>query len=172
MIRLATEHDLAAIAAIYDEILDHEAATVSYTNWQKGKYPCRATAENALRKGWLYVMEEDGQAVATAIFNHEQLPEYDKLPWQYPAAGDEVFVIHTLCVPPSQAGHGRARAFVAFAEALGREKGSTVMRLDTYEGNAPALAMYPKLGYRTVGRTMFHFQNLIWENLTCFEKRL
>ena len=159
MIRLATEHDLAAIAAIYDEILDHEAATVSYTNWQKGKYPCRATAEN-------------GQVVATAIFNHEQLPEYDKLPWQYPAAGDEVFVIHTLCVPPSQAGHGRARAFVAFAEELGREKGSTVMRLDTYEGNAPALAMYPKLGYRTVGKTMFHFQNLIWENLTCFEKRL
>ncbi len=61
---------------------------------------------------------------------------------------------------------------IGVSKVFSREKGSTVMRLDTYEGNAPALAMYPKLGYRTVGKTMFHFQNLIWENLTCFEKRL
>ena len=172
MIRPATAADLDRVAQIYDEILDHEAATVSYTNWQKGKYPCRATPEKALAKGAVDVLEEEGQVAATAILNQEQLPEYSALPWSVPAGDGQVFVIHTLCVPPSRAGRGLARAFVAFAEELGREKGCTVMRLDTYEGNQPALAMYPKLGYRTVGKTLFHFHGLIWEDLVCFEKQL
>lgn len=172
-IRLGTKADLDSVARIYEEILDHEEQTVSYTNWQRGKYPCRATAERALEKGWLYVLEEDGgELAATAILNREQLPEYSKLPWGIEAPPERVFVIHTLCVPPSKAGRGLAREFVAFAEALGRAQGCAVLRLDTYEGNLPARAMYPKLGYREVGATLFHFQNILWENLVCFEKAL
>lgn len=171
MFRLAVAADLDGVVRIYDEILS-DADCLRFTNWQKGKYPCRATAEGALAEGWLYVLEEDGEIMATAILNKEQLPEYDELPWSMEAPRDRVFVIHTLCVPPSRAGEGRARRFVAFAEDLGRSLGCTALRLDTYEGNEPALSMYPKLGYRTVGKTLFHFQNIIWENLTCFEKAL
>ncbi len=40
MIRLANPSDLDAIAEIYEEILAAEdARPVSYTNWQRGKYP-------------------------------------------------------------------------------------------------------------------------------------
>lgn len=40
MIRLASEQDLPAIAAIYEAILDHEDATgLHYTGWQRGAYP-------------------------------------------------------------------------------------------------------------------------------------
>ena len=53
-----------------------------------------------------------------------------------------------------------------------REQKAKVIRLDTYEGNTPASIMYPKLGYTYVGITKFHFQNIIWENLKCFEKAL
>ena len=49
MIRLANPSDLDAIAEIYEEILAAEdARPVSYTNWQRGKYPTRNTAEAAL----------------------------------------------------------------------------------------------------------------------------
>ena len=49
MIRLANPSDLDAIAEIYEEILAAEdARPVSYTNWQRGKYPTRDTAEAAL----------------------------------------------------------------------------------------------------------------------------
>ena len=171
MIRLAAAADLDGVARIYDEILE-DADCLRFTNWQKGKYPCRATAERALEQDWLYVMEAEGQIVATAILNKEQLPEYDKLSWSIPAEREQVFVIHTLCVPPFQAGRGYARQFVAFSEELGRSLDCITLRLDTYEGNEPALAMYPRLGYRAVGKTLFHFQNIIWENLTCFEKAL
>ena len=46
------------------------------------------------------------------------------------------------------------------------------MRLDTYEGNAPAAAFYPKLGYRLAGSTEFFFEGFIRETLICFEKDL
>lgn len=45
------------------------------------------------------------------ILNSRQAAEYREMPWLYPAADDEVLVIHTLCVPPSMAGCGWARAW-------------------------------------------------------------
>ena len=83
-----------------------------------------------------------------------------------------MLVIHTLCVSPAASGKGYAQQLVAFAEQLGREQGCTVIRLDTYEGNRPATALYTKLGYRVVGVAPFYFQNVIQENLRCFEKAL
>ena len=173
MIRPATAVDLDAVAAIYDELLDHEAATVSYTNWKKGSYPTRATAQRALEAGTLFVGEgRDGSLYGCVNLNHIQPVEYADLNWTIPAKGNEVLVIHTLCVPPSRAGHGHGKEFVAFAEQHGRSLGCKVTRLDTYEGNLPARAMYPKLGYSYVGETEFFFEGFIREILICFEKAL
>jgi len=172
MIRKATVDDLDAAERIYHEILDKEAATVSYTNWIKDKYPTRNDAMNALEADTLYVMEVDGQVVAVANLNHIQPPEYRNLTWEIAGEGNEVLVIHTLCVSPTYSGRGYAQQFVAFAEELGRQQNCKTIRFDTYEGNSPATALYTKLGYRIVGVTLFHFQDVIWENLRCFEKAL
>ena len=171
-IRKGTPADLDAVEAIYHDILDYQAATINYTNWIKGKYPTRRDAQLAQEAGTLYVMEEDGRIVACVNLNQIQPPEYANINWSIPAQPHEVLVIHTLCVPPQESGKGYARAFVSFAEKLGREKGCKAIRLDTYEGNEPAKAMYPKLGYTPVGKTWFHFQNVIWEYLECFDKAL
>ena len=49
MIRPARDADLDPIARIYEEVLDQEdARPVSYTNWQRGRYPTRDTARQAL----------------------------------------------------------------------------------------------------------------------------
>lgn len=173
MFRQATVHDLTAIEAIYNEILDEEETrTVSYTNWQRGKYPTIDTARKALEEGTLWVMVEDGTLCGAANLNKLQLPEYDNIPWAYAADRKQVAVIHTLVISPRFAGKGLAREFVTFCEAEARRRGCTVMRLDTYEGNHPANAMYPKLGYRYAGVTEFFFQGFIHENLNCYEKRL
>ena len=89
MIRLATAADLPAVAAIYDAILDREAkAGVSYTNWQKGKYPTLDTAKGILEAGTLYVgADEDGTVWGSMNLNGCQLPEYAKIDWSIPAAG-------------------------------------------------------------------------------------
>ena len=173
MIRPATAQDLDAIARIYDEILtEEEKRPQSYTNWQRGKYPTMDTARNALAAGWLWVAEDEGDLHSAVILNDVQLPEYDAIPWQFEAERDKVGVIHTLVISPRHAGTGKGREMVDFCEAECRRRGMTVMRLDTYEGNLPANAMYPKLGYRLAGATEFFFQGFIHEILNCYEKAL
>ena len=173
MIRLACSADLPAIAAIYDEILDHEAATISYTNWKRGCYPTPDTAQQALDAGTLYVgTNRDGGLFGCMILNHIQPAEYAQVHWSIPGAGEEILVIHTLCVPPSQSGHGHGRELIAFGEEYARAKGCKAIRFDTYEGNLPALTLYPRLGYSRVGETDFFFEGFIKEVLVCFEKAM
>ena len=173
MIRPARESDLQEVEKIFHEILDHEAETVSYSNWIKGKYPTRAHAEKAWKEGTLYVGEdENGRLFGCANLNHIQLDEYGKIPWEYEGVGDEVFVIHMLCIRPDCARQGRGKEFIAFSEELARERGCKTVRIDTYEGNKPAESLYTSLGYRLAGKTLFFFQQVIWENLICLEKKL
>ena len=173
MIRLAREADLPAVGRVYEEILDREEALpVPYTNWQRGKYPTVDHARRALEAGELWVAEEEGDLYGAFILNGTQLPEYDNIPWRFPADRDQVAVIHTLVVSPRWAGRGKAREMVAFCEEESRRRGWRVMRLDTYEGNTPANTMYPKLGYRLAGATEFFFQGFIHEILNCYEKEL
>ncbi len=173
MIRLAVQKDIDAVEQIFHRILDHEAETISYTNWVKGKYPTKADAQKALDAGTLYVGEDaQGRLYGSVNLNHIQPEEYGKIPWLYEAENNAVLVIHTLCIPPECAGRGYGREFVAFAENLAREKGCKAIRIDTYEGNIPAANLYQSLGYRLAGSTLFHFQNVIWETLICLEKKL
>ena len=171
MIRKALAADLDGVACIYDAILElEETSGHHWTNWQKGVYPCRATAEKALKAGTLYVDEVNGHILGCANLNQIQPPEYAKIPWSIAAKPKEVLVIHTLCIHPAHANGGRGRRFVAFAEGLAAGLGCRAIRLDTYQGNAPAAAFYPKLGYRLAGETEFFFEGFIHEVLICFEK--
>ncbi|MEF9922406.1 MAG: GNAT family N-acetyltransferase [Anaerovoracaceae bacterium] len=172
VIRKAKEEDLDFAEEIYNEILDNEAKNVSYTNWIKGKYPTRETAKKAWKAGTFYVGLQDNKIVGCVNLNHIQPEEYKKINWTYEAEDEEVMVIHTLCIPPSQSGNGYGKEFVAFSEDLARQQGCKVMRIDTYEGNLPAIKFYPRLGYNYVGYTEFLFEGIIKENLKCFDKKV
>ena len=172
MIRLATPADLSQAADIYEEILDREAQGPVYTNWQRGRYPTRDTARQALEEGTLWVLEEEGAVCGCVNLNGVQLPEYSQIPWSIPAAPEEVGVIHTLVIRPSLSGRGLARRLVNFCEEELRRQGKRTVRLDTYEGNLPANTMYPKLGYTFVDGTEFFFQGFIREILNCYDKKL
>ena len=111
------------MARIYEEILDQEDSRgLSYTNWQREKYPTLNTARNALESGTLFVMEEQDQLLGAVILNSTQLPEYDLIPWQFEAVPDQVMVIHTLVISPRFSGLGKAREMVAFCEEEGRRQ--------------------------------------------------
>ncbi len=170
MIRKAEEKDLLGVETIYNQVLDHEAASVSYTNWKKGLYPTKADAKRAWSQGTLFVGEEDGELFGSIILNHIQPKEYSNISWEIPAEGNAVLVIHTLCIRPNCSKKGYGRAFVAFAEEYARSLQCSVIRLDTYEGNQLAIQLYSKLGYTLAGKCLFHFQEVIWETLVCMEK--
>ena len=115
MIRPATIHDVDEAERIYDEVLDYEAEYGTTTNWVKGKYPTRKTAEKALAAGTYYVGEDEtGRIYGTVNLNHIQPAEYGNIPWTMPAEGEEVLVVHTLCVRPDCRGKGYAKDFSEF----------------------------------------------------------
>ena len=172
MIRKATAADLPRIGEIYEAIFDKEDQGPAYTNWLRGSYPTTEDARKALEAGTLYVGEEDGALWGVVNLNGIQLPEYDKISWSIPAGREEVGVIHTLCIHPAQSGKGLAKRMVAFCEETARAQGKTVIRLDTWEGNAPTNHLYPSIGYGFAGSTEFFFQGYIREILNCYEKKL
>ena len=110
----ATSGHIDAIAAIYGRIIDAQEQGRLTVGWQRGVYPTRQTALDALGRGDLFVCVDGGQVAAAAIINRIQVPVYAEVGWLYHAGPDEVMVLHTLVVDPLMAGRGYGTAFVAF----------------------------------------------------------
>lgn len=172
MIRKAQQNDINAIEALYNELLTHEENTKSWSNWQRGIYPTRTTAEKTVANGTMYVLAEAGTLCASMILNDIQGDFYKEIDWLYPAEPHEVRVIHTLCVSPSQSGKGYASKMIAFAKEQAKAENCKVIRMDTYSGNEPAKTLYQKKGFRIAGYIDTLLEGLIPEELAMLEIEL
>ncbi|MBR6767133.1 MAG: GNAT family N-acetyltransferase [Clostridia bacterium] len=170
MIRKACEKDISAVARIYEDIHTMEEKGLLTTGWLRGIYPVRETAEKAVLNGELYVLEEDGEILASARINRHQEPEYDHVEWQNAADDTEVLVMHTLVVSPGASGKGYGKAFAAYYENMAREMGMKVLRIDTNARNSRARKLYAGLGYREAGIVPTTFNGIPGVNLVCLEK--
>ena len=168
----ATSGHIDAIAAIYGRIIDAQEQGRLTVGWQRGVYPTRQTALDALGRGDLFVCVDGGQVAAAAIINRIQVPVYAEVGWLYHAEPDEVMVLHTLVVDPLRAGRGYGSAFVAYYEGYARQSGCPVLRMDTNEKNKNARALYARLGYREAGIVPCTFNGIPGVNLVCLEKTL
>ena len=135
-------------------------------------YPERETAEAALTRGDLFVQEQNGEIVGTAILNQTQVDSYAEANWRYDAPDSEVMVLHTLVIDPDTAGKGFGKQFVAFYEDYARQNGCRCLRMDTNSRNARARAMYRKLGYREAGIVPCVFNGIEGVVLVLLEKML
>lgn len=151
MVRKATKEDIDAVAALFDELHVAEANGLCTTGWIQDVYPIRKTAEDAVERDDLYVLEADGKILGTAILNQLQMDVYKNGDWKYPADESEVLVMHTLVISPSHWGEGYAKEFFAFYEELARKMGCRVVRIDTNSRNSKARSIYNKMGYREAG---------------------
>ena len=172
MIRLANEKDLDAVEQIYLDIHKVESEGKAFIGWLPGVYPVRATAEAALSRGDLYVYEDGGEVLASAIINRTQMDVYEGVAWLYPVQSDGAAVLHTLTVKPSAGGRGVGKAFVAFYEELAKQWGLCVLRMDTNAKNLRARAMYAALGYREAGIVPCVFNGIPDVMLVLLEKKL
>lgn len=173
MIRKATREDLDQIDAIYQDIHTEEEAGRSSIGWIRSVYPTRATAEASIQAGDMFVMEVEGQVVASAKINQEQVPEYANAAWErLDAPAEQVMVLHTLVVSPKAAGKGYGSRFVAYYEDYARECGCPYLRMDTNEKNRAARTLYAKLGYREPDIVDCVFNGIPDVRLVCLEKTL
>lgn len=86
----AEEKHIDAIEGIYSRIIDAQEQGRLTVGWQRGVYPTRQTALDALKRGDLFVCVDGGQVVAAAIINRIQVPVYAEVGWLYHAEPDEV----------------------------------------------------------------------------------
>lgn len=171
MIRKATEADLDAVEKIYDEIHDAEECGGISVGWIRGIYPTRKTAEDSLKRGDLFVLE-DGFVLGVGIINQIQVDSYIKGAWEYEAEEKEVCVLHTLVISPKAGEKGYGKQFVKFYEDYAGKLGCHELRLDTNEKNKRAREMYRKLGYKEVGIVPTVFNWIPDVNLVLLEKRI
>ena len=151
MIRKAVMSDLDQIEQCFVELLEYQQTHTAYTGWRLHVYPTRATAEQALSAGTLYVMEQHGEIVASMIASQNQPAKFRDVDWQYPAQNDEVLVLHLLCVRPSHARQGIGQAMVRHLMQEARSLHYKAVRLDTGEQNTPAQTLYIKQGFECAG---------------------
>ncbi len=173
ILRKAEARDLDAIESIYNKILlkEEESGKVT-TGWERGIYPRRETAEAALKRNDMFVMEDDGYIVGTGIINKEQVDVYAKAKWKFAAKDSEVMVLHTLVIDPDKSGMGYGKKFVDFYEDYAREKACKYLRMDTNEKNKPARSLYKKLGFEEIDCIPCLFNGLEGVSLILFEKKL
>jgi len=169
-VRRATARDLEAIEHIYDAVHDAEEHGRAVVGWERGVYPVRSTAEASLERGDLFVGEDDGRVMATAIINQTQLPEYYDCAWRHEASDAEVMVMHTLVVDPRAKGKGYGTAFVRFYEQHAARNGCRSLRIDTQEKNVAARSFYANLGFTEADIIPCDFNGIEGISLVCLEK--
>ena len=170
MIRLAVPGNEEAIAATYEELLTWEQEYGSTSNWALGIYPTIDVPRRVIPQQTMYVLEDEtGKICASMNLNQDQAPEYEDIAWKYEAAPEEVFVIHTLCIPPSQKRKGFGKAMVDFAKEKAKEACCRVIRIDTFAHNEPAKALYTRNGFRIAGYGHMVLQGVIPEEQVYLE---
>ena len=174
MFRKATPDDLDRIVEIYDELHTEQEKQNSTASigWKRGVYPTKSTAEIAISTGEMFVEEVDGVIVASARINQVQLDEYVDANWENSAPDDEIMVLHTLAVSPKVKRNGYGAKFMKFYEQYSLENGCPYLRIDTWEKNLIARALYKKLGYNEVGVVVSEFNGIGNFRLVCLEKKL
>ena len=172
IIRKAIPTDLDSVIGIYDAIHTEEEAGRSTTGWKRAIYPVRETAEKALERDDLFVLENSGTIYGTALINQIQVDVYEGAPWKNDAPPEQVCVLHTLVISPDAKGKGYGTAFVRFYEQYAVEHGWTELRIDTNERNRAARSLYARLGYEEISIIPTIFNGIPGINLVLLEKTM
>ena len=172
MIRKATAKDIDAVEKLYDAIHTAEENGKQTIGWIRGIYPVHKTAEMALARDDLFVLEDDGKICGTGILNKIQVDSYAEGHWEHEVPDERVCVLHTLVIDPDSAGKGYGRAFIEYYETYAQENGCTELRIDTNARNAVARAMYKKHGYTEIGIVPMVFNGIEDVQLVLLEKYL
>lgn len=150
-IRLASAEDYPAVCAFYRDLIDACAADPCFPPWEMGIHPTEPMLEDAISAQTLYVGSENGAICAAMIVNADVPAGYTDGVWLSDLDEDEYLVLHLLAVARDCRRKGLAGAMVRAALKAARQTGKRSLRLDAWDGNAPAHALYRSLGFSDTG---------------------
>ena len=159
-VRKATAGDLEPLWGLYAASCARQVPGDMGPDWHMGVYPARSDLEGRLAAGELYVGEQDGALVAGMVVTEGEDPIYAKVPWQVPAAPDEVAVLHLLVVDPAVRGRGVGSQMVDAAARVAAQAGKRTLHLDTLEQNTGAIALYKRCGLSAACVMPVHYEDI------------
>lgn len=166
LLRLASLSDLPALMALLRRVVPMMIAAGNH-QWD-AEYPNEETFARDIERGQLWVAEADsGEIAGIAAITMDQEPEYAQVGWDI---NEAAMVVHRLAVDPAHRGAGIAAALMRQAETVARERGITVLRVDTNTQNPATQRLFPKLGYTLAGEIGLGFRPGL--RFLCYEKRL
>jgi ribosomal protein S18 acetylase RimI-like enzyme len=146
-IRLATLQDIEAIMQLVKLVLPIMQATGNL-QWDD-TYPNADAFITDVKNEQLWVADFDGEIVGVIAITEQQEPEYAQVPgWDIT---EPAIVAHRLAVSPTMQGKGIAAALLRQCEVVARQKGISLIRLDTNTVNRPMQNLFLKLGYNLGG---------------------
>ena len=145
--RKADEKDIDAIC----RIVKHAVAVMEENGihqWDE-LYPTQEDLLADIHSGTLFVGIQDEAIAVLYVLNKNQDEAYFSADWQY--TGENICVIHRLCVNPKFQNQGIAKSTLSHIEKTLKESGTTAIRLDVFTENPFALRLYGNAGYRKTG---------------------
>jgi GNAT superfamily N-acetyltransferase len=166
LVRLAKAGDLLALMALVRRVVPLMQADGNL-QWDD-EYPNPQVFGRDIDAAELWVAEpERGVLAGVAAITTDQSPEYADVGWDI---HEPAIVVHRLAVDPAYRGAGIATALMLHAEKVARERGISVLRVDTNTQNPATRQLLPKLGYTLAGEIGLAFRPGL--RFFCYEKRL
>ena len=159
VIESGTTSDIDELEKLYDDLNDYQSATTNYPGWIKGIYPVRENAVAGIEDNTLFVVRHNGKIVGSVIIDHHPDEAYNNVKWKVDVDYSRIFVIRTFVVHPSFLKMGIGRALMDYSFELAQQSGIKSIRLDVYENNLPAIALYEKCGFEYIDTVDLGFGN-------------
>ena len=131
--RRADERDVKRIMEMIHQAQE-DLKSQGVDQWQEG-YPNEAIVREDIRRRENFVMEQDGEIVATVVFSFKKEPSYEEIyegRWQ---SEEPYAVIHRIAVDRSRKKNGVATAMLKEIIKNCRENKITSIRIDTHRDN-------------------------------------
>ena len=138
-LRLTTTNDLTAVMTIIKE--------QGINQWQDG-YPDELTIINDISRHEAYVLEDNGEIVATAMISKELEPSYNYIEGKW-LQDNAYIVVHRIAIRNDQKGKGLAKIIIDEGLKLYPKKPS--IRMDTHDDNLSMQRFLIKYGFEYCG---------------------
>ena len=111
---------------------------------------------DSLIKSQLFVLEENGEILASVILNNEANESYRLVNWSREVSDEKVLIIHVLAVSPKHAGKGLGTKMMQYILDYAKETGMQAVRMDVISNNSSAERLYQKIGFQVTGEKDFN----------------
>ena len=156
--RLAKKQEFDSVRELYWTLIDETSHLPSFPHWKKEEHPSDEWLMDSLIKSQLFVLEENGEILASVILNNEANESYRLVNWSREVPDEKVLIIHVLAVSPKHAGKGLGTKMMQYILDYAKEIKMQAVRLDVISNNSSAEHLYQKMGFRFV-----HTQRLYYE---------